>query len=92
MGLEEGVGDLIEARGGIFLLRLQVCHVSAQHRVYCRGNNALRPAKAELLSAALDGESLLEYMKWSPVLEHLGVKPLLAGMVGMMEESSPRTW
>ena len=54
---------------------LKVLHLSAQHRVYCRGNNALWLAKAVLLSAARVGESLLEYLEWSPVLEHFSWQP-----------------
>ena len=76
----------------MFFLGLKVLHLSAQHRVYCRGNNALWLAKAELLSAARVGESLLEYLEWSPVLEHLVGNPVVSGMVGMLEASSPRTW
>jgi hypothetical protein len=36
-------------------------------------------AKTELLSTARDSESLLQYLKWSLLPEHLGGKSLLSG-------------
>ena len=76
----------------MFFFGLKVLHLSAQHRVYCLGNNALWLAKAELLSAARVGESLLEYLEWSLVLEHLVGNPVVSRMEGMLEASSSRTW
>ena len=41
--------------------------------------------KAELLSTARDGEGLLEYLKRSPVSEHLGGKTFLDGDGGQVD-------
>ena len=68
--------------GGYFLLGTQgvtsECD-SVEQRVYCRHNNALRPAKPEFLTVTQDGKPLLEYLKWSTVIDHLGGKPGLSG-------------
>ena len=41
--------------------------------------------KTELLSTARDGEGLLEYLKRSPVSEHLGGKTFLDGDGGQVD-------